>query len=298
MGTERAARDAAHEGRSLRHGAALRRAYEDGRREYGDLALDYALFTERFLCLTSRRLLAAGVATTDANVASALGRAAGADVYLAVACEEGAPGAWETFTQRFMPRIRALATRRGADETEADDLSQQLPAEMAAAPPGGGAKTRLGRYDGSASLFTWLAVICLRRLADRRRAAAARPVPAGHLLDSPAPARGSDPSRRASETEQTARFRAVLASAWEGLTSQERLVLLWKHRDGLPQTQIADLLGVGPPRVSRLVNRGVEKLRNAVACSAEGASWGALVRAVERHMATVKHSSETRRGEA
>jgi RNA polymerase sigma factor (sigma-70 family) len=286
------------EGRVLRHDLALRRAYEQGEHEYGTLPVAYPLFARRYLSLTCRRLLASGVSTTDAKIAAALQRAAGADVYLTVACDENVAGAWEIFTSRFVPRLRGLARKRGARATEADDLANHLPSELAQAPANGETRTRIGRFDGSSSLFSWLTVICLRRLVDRRRARAVRPIPAGSVPDQPAPARQADPSRRIADAEAAHRFRTSLAAAWNELSPQESLALLWKHRDGLRQKQIAALLGVGTPRVSRIVKRAIEKLRDGVSRGEENSSWSALLRAVEKHMETLAAGSELPRGES
>jgi RNA polymerase sigma factor (sigma-70 family) len=286
------ARDTPDEGRLLRHDLALRRAYEQGEHEYGTLALPYPRFAQRYLSLTCRRLLQSGVATTDAKIAAALHRAAGADVYLTVACDESIAGAWEVFTRRFVPRLRGLARKRGASATEADDLAHQLPAELAQAPTNRETRTRLGRYDGSSSLLSWLTVICLRRLVDLRRARAVRPAAVGAVPDRAALGRRADPSRRAAEAEEVKRFRTLLASAWGELSRQESLALLWKHRDGLRQTQIAALLGVGPPRVSRIVKRAIDKLRERVGNGDSDSSWPTLLRAVEKHMETLSGSSE------
>ena len=59
-------------------------------------------------------------------------------------------------------------------------------------------------------------------------------------------------------------WNAAVAAAWQTFTTNEALALFYKHRDGLPQKTIAALLGVGEPRVSRLLSRGIERLVDAV----------------------------------
>jgi hypothetical protein len=49
------------------------------------------------------------------------------------------------------------------------------------------------------------------------------------------------------------------------LTPKERLTLVLKHRDARPQREIARLLAVGEPRVSRLLAAAVARLRDAMA---------------------------------
>ncbi len=58
---------------------------------------------------------------------------------------------------------------------------------------------------------------------------------------------------------------AAFAEAWRGPTPRERSAVVLRHRDGLPQTSVAASLGVGPPRVTRLLQSAVLKLRLALA---------------------------------
>ncbi len=106
----------------------LRRGYEEGRAAHGPLDLPVGIYAERVLLLTARRL---GAAATEEEIAGALARAALGDLYLAVACEEGVPGAWERFTEEYGGTLVALAVRRGARGGEAEDLARELPGERA-----------------------------------------------------------------------------------------------------------------------------------------------------------------------
>ncbi|HKB16926.1 MAG TPA: hypothetical protein VKF62_12740, partial [Planctomycetota bacterium] len=142
----------------------LRHAFESGAGEYGTLPLSLHTFARRALELARRRLLRSGVPDSPERLGEVLERVAGADLYLSIACEEGLGAAWEVFTARFVPRIKALALWRGASPSEAEDLAQDLPGHLAAPPRGGHARTRLGTYNGAVSLFDWLAVIVFQRL--------------------------------------------------------------------------------------------------------------------------------------
>jgi len=276
------------------HDFVLRRAFEDGRRTYGDLPLLFERFAARFLALTCRRLFASGVARNEANVGRVLRRVAGADLFLGVACDEGVSGAWEALAEHYLPRVRGLAIRHGASPGDAEEIVQDLPGALACPPPDGAARTRIGTYDGTGNLFCWLAVIVLRRLADRGRDAA-RATPTNFDDSALLAAKGDNPAALVLNADLAAKLRTVLEAAWPRLTRQESLALLWKYRDGLKQEAIAGLFGVHKSRVSRIVTAGVDKLRAAITAglaadlpaAPSGRLWRALGHAVETHMATL-----------
>jgi RNA polymerase sigma factor (sigma-70 family) len=149
------------------------------------------------------------------------------------------------------------------DRSEAEALAADLLADLALPPPRAGARTLLGTYDGSGSLFAWLSVILARR---RASVAARRPValpeePAGSVC---AQAGAPEPLDALLDGEATQEFGSAFARAWAGLNERERLLLLLKHRHGVKQADIAALLGIGAPRVSRVLDRAVAKIRKAL----------------------------------
>jgi RNA polymerase sigma factor (sigma-70 family) len=247
------------------HALVLRRGYAEGRAAHGPLALSFDAYARRAVDLAEKRLRRAGAAATREEVAEALSKAALADLYLAVACEEGAPGAWEAFTARFGPTLIAMAVRRGASRGEAEELAREIPGEIYAPPPGGGARTRLGTFDGSGSLAGWLAMIVHRRLVDRRRASA-REAPSEAAIDGVAarPDADGDPAGAAGDAETARRFEEAFRAAWATLTPRESLAILLRFRDGLAQKEIARLLEVGEPRVSRILAGAADRIREAV----------------------------------
>lgn len=237
----------------------LQQAFAAGAARYGEFPLPFARYAEHALQHVRTRLQRAGVAPTPPHLSRELARAAAADLYLALACDDGLPGAWEAFTAHFLPRVRGLLRQAGAPDQLADEITDSLPGDLIAAPGTTGARTRLGTYDGSGSLFGWLAIVALRALARERRA---RPLPscAPELL---APAR-EDPAARANSIEAGTHFSHALRAAWQTLTDRERIAVACKYGDGLKQEVIAVLLGVGPPRVSRILDKAVAKIRTTI----------------------------------
>lgn len=242
------------------HEAGWRAAYEEGRRLFGPLPLREDLFARAFEERGRRR--GARAPTGEAPAATTPPGSRGGDLFLAVACEEQVAGAWEAFCREFPPRLRSFLIRRGATAEEASAVVDDLPGNLCAPPPRGVVRTRLGTYDGGSRLFTWLAAIVHRRLWDLRRA---RPgAGAGAEAATTPTARAPPPLRTLVDEESARLFEDALHEAWGDLTPKECLVLLLRYRDGLRQTEIARILGVGEPRVTHLVQQGLDKLRGAV----------------------------------
>jgi DNA-directed RNA polymerase specialized sigma24 family protein len=245
--------------------AALRDAHKAGRETYGPLALSFDRFASLVGPLVARR--AAGEAL-DAAIA----RRVGTDLFLASACEANVPGAWDVLHERFEPRLRALALRMLRARSDAEVLAAEVLGDLAVPPPRAAARTLLGTYDGSGSLFGWLAAILSRRAygKTKERRAAAIPLSGAaddSTLDVAVPDRrgdGADPVDALLGSERASRFATALSSAWGDCTPNERFVLVAKFRGGVEQTAIATMLGVGAPRVTRLVQQVVGKLREAV----------------------------------
>jgi RNA polymerase sigma factor (sigma-70 family) len=284
------------------HAAALRRAYDDGRREHGDLALPFAAYSERAIAHVRRRLEALGLEATRERLDESIGRAAGADLYLATACELGSATAWEVVTRRYGPRLAGLAARRGATGADAEALATDVLGALALPPPRGPARTLLGTYDGSGGLFSWLAVSLVRRIGARAKARRTTSLDAtadddASVAGAVRSSRGSpDPAGTLVDDEGVASFERSLAASLEDLTARERLALLLKYRDGLSQRDSAPFLGVGEPRVSRLIAQALTKLTTATKVhlrsalsdpgGEESALWAALRTAVERRLAS------------
>jgi RNA polymerase sigma factor (sigma-70 family) len=245
----------------------LRRPYEEGRRRYGPLPLPFEAFAAQAVERVERGLGRCGRPVTAERVVETLARSSGPDLFLAVACEEGVPGAWEAFARAFTDPMKAVARRHGAAPAEAEELAHDLAAELPTRPPGRAGGTQLRGYEGTGSLAAWLGVIVLRRRADRARAR--KPVP---LPLQPLPDRVQDPAAAAAELELSARLEQALADAWPKLTPPEALALVAHFRDGRTQEEIGLLLGVRQPRVSKVLSAALGRLRGALESALEEAT--------------------------
>jgi RNA polymerase sigma-70 factor, ECF subfamily len=250
------------------HEPALRRAFEEGRAEVGPLPLPFETFAQRVVELGRRRLRVYRLPETPDRIAEYLSKAACADLFLASACEEGMAGAWVLFTDRFVPRLFGIARRCGASRSEAEEIARSVPGDVASPPPNAGARTRIGTYDGTGSLFAWLAVQVARQVAALRRAR--HPIPLGEGPESPAeelpdpsPER-ADPAVIALDEETAELVSEAVRSAWTELEARESRALVLRFRDGLPLKEIAPRLGVSVSRASRILAGAAKKIRSSL----------------------------------
>lgn len=276
--------------------AAFRRA----RARFGAIELPLERFAERALERAEDRLARIGGPFTPRSRLDALRAAALEDLFLATACDLGIGGAWERLEADVLPGVAAAARRRARFPALADEVVRDLPGDLLAPPARGGARTRIGTFDGSGSLATFLAVIAVRRLAERARARAPAAARGGddRARDSdpiPEPvAEDPDPASTLLHAERAGAIAETLARTWRTLTPREEAALALRYGDGLPQREIARLLEVGEPRVSRLLSAAVAKLRSALRAAAPfaesgggdpEASWRLLRDALARRLA-------------
>lgn len=217
----------------------LRRAYESGRREFPDVHLAFDVF-ERY----ARR---------------ALPKVETGDYYLAVACDQGLPGAWEQLQKRYRRPLHAMMRRRGARGREVDELLDDVWGRLAEPATKSEVRTRLGTYDGRSPLLPWLVTVGWRLLTDRWRRAAG-------VVSSerPVEAQQQDPTEHIAGAEMEQLVADVLERAWESLTTRELEVVVLKYRHRLPQTEIARRLRVTPGRITHLLRSSARRLRRAV----------------------------------
>ncbi|HKA88357.1 MAG TPA: RNA polymerase sigma factor [Haliangiales bacterium] len=109
------------------------------------------------------------------------------------------------------------------------------------------------RFDGRASLRTWLYAVIRRTAADRRRARFLRAL---RLRFAPEPAPAPDPARVAEGSERAARVRAALARL--SVRQREVLDLVFYH--DLTVEEAARVMGVSLGSARRHYDRGKRRL--------------------------------------
>lgn len=234
------------------HQERLREAYRAGEEAYGPLPLEFDRFARRI----------AAPLLDDGEFARALASLHVADAYLAIACDERVPGAWEVFDDRFVPRMRGMARRIGVSPEQAEEIARELSGELISPPTKGRTRTRLGSYDGRGSLFAWLSTTVRNRLTDRARRRL--PSSGSEGVDEMSDETDPEPPLRVVGSETSDRLRVALRDALLDLSTRESLVLLWIYRDNQTQAQIAKVLKISVPRVSQLKKRAESRVAASV----------------------------------
>lgn len=169
------------------------------------------------------------------------------DEALLVLYANGDRGAARSLTLRLTPQVLGYATRLLGERTEAEDIAQE-------------AMLRLWRVaglwrQGEARVSTWLyrvvTNLCTDRLRARRRRATA-------ALDSTAEVADASPGAEARLI--TADRLSALQAALATLPERQRQAVVLRHIEGLPNPEIAEVMGIGVEAVESLTARGKRML--------------------------------------
>lgn len=248
-------------------------AYAEGRARFGDLGLDLTTFAKRIHSIVHKHL---GMSPSESAVTEFVKKLHGRDLYLATACTQQPPGlpagegqdalgknaclAWNVLGATYKAFIHDVARLFFRQTFVAQDLADNILADLFL-PDGSGA-SRIMSYDGRSSLCTWLRVVVYNRAVNARRRFFAQTAEIGvNIPDKPA-------LTRMDQVMRARRYGIPLADSLElacrGLSTKERLLLLWRYQDGLQLGQIAGLLGIHQSNVTRRLERMQDKLRNQV----------------------------------
>lgn len=172
-------------------------------------------------------------------------RADRSDASLARDAALGDRAAFETLLQRHGPALHRYALRSCSTAADAEDVVQET---FVAAWRG------LARWDGRASVKTWLFAIAARKVADsgRRR----RAVPIDDDLLEPMASPEAGPDERAHERELV----EALERALDELPYRQRACWVLIEVEGLSQSEVATVLGMSPDAVRGTIFRARRNL--------------------------------------
>ncbi len=243
--------------RPFSESSVLRAHFERGVTTYGDHAYPRKDFNQRAIRVTRRWFDG-----SQDEWLSTLAAIVGADLYLTSACDAGRESAWTKLRDAFRTRLKNVAMRKGMSAAQAADATDETFSDLSMPSHYDGDRLRIGRYTGRGALFVYLLTLVLRRRIDdvrrdhREHARAERSVRARPGEQTVT----HGPLEAAVGKETAERIRQALSESLEALTSREHFALVLKYRDGVAQKDIATILDVGAPRVSRLLEQAVSKL--------------------------------------
>lgn len=166
------------------------------------------------------------------------------DETLARAAGEGDGQSFSTLVSRHYERIFALAFRLTGRREEAEDLTQDICAGLAA---------KLAAYRGEARFSTWLYRVVVNAAHDRRRRAAAHARAADGWGD-------VEVMRRA-EASEAREALDWLQTAMASLPDELRDTLALTLEDGMTHGQAAEVLGISEGTVSWRMSEVKKRLR-------------------------------------
>ena len=177
-------------------------------------------------------------------------------------------GDGEAFCQlarRYERRIFSLALHYCRSAHDAEDLSQEAWLK---------AYRSLRSFRGESSFYTWVRQITINTFLNYKRRT--------KMLDKEVittDAEGLE-SRHARSAEESMNDKILVEKVMQALgelTSQQRLIFLLKHREGMTYDEIAASLGCSAGTVKKSLFRAVLKLRERLGISVEADSYAPFV---------------------
>lgn len=176
---------------------------------------------------------------------------------LLVAAQAGDRRAFSRLVRIHQRRVYACAVSMLGDGGDADDAVQETFMR---------AWRAIARFDGRSQLSTWLyrvcVNVCLNHIRKRKRHDAA------DLADPRVPEPKADPTqgntdpRRALEARQ---LQGRLADAVDGLSESLRTTVIMVLVDGMPQKEVAEILGCSEGTIAWRIHEARRRLRLALA---------------------------------
>ncbi|MGB3147627.1 MAG: sigma-70 family RNA polymerase sigma factor [Paracoccaceae bacterium] len=174
----------------------------------------------------------------------------------------GDPVAPRLMSERFLPATYRFALRQLGNPAEAEDVAQEAMIRLFRAAPGWQAE--------GARVTSWLYRVVANLCLDRQRRARAR---GPHLQMEAAEAVADHAPGAEVLLTESARLGA-LDRALASLPDRQRMALVLRHIEGLPNPEIARIMGVGPEAVESLTARGKRALQAALAGQKEALGYG------------------------
>jgi RNA polymerase sigma-70 factor (ECF subfamily) len=167
--------------------------------------------------------------------------------------------------REYAPRIYHIARRMLGNDADAEDVTQDVLVQVV---------RKLGTFRGDAQLSTWLHRVTVNAALAFRQKRSNRQKRETHETDTDALEVTDGPVARwavgPEEPVLAAEQAAVIEGAIDGLPGPFRDVYVLADVEGLPNQEIADLLGLSVPAVKSRLHRARLRMRDALAPHFEG----------------------------
>ena len=234
------------------------RAYQNGYYFHGDLQIVPWEFKAHLWAIIEKYL---DKNASDKNLICVVNSLHGNDLYLAFACAQHTPQAWDRFTNSYRRYIYNLAGFVSPVKSMAYELAENILADLFL--PDRSGRSRIASYDGRSSLATWLRVVICHR-AINEQALKFNNMAQLDDLDEKA---DEEAVRSIEMALRSSRYRSLIRDSLEHacgeLTDRERLLLLLRYEEGLRLGQIGRLFGLHQANVTRQLGRVQAKIRQS-----------------------------------
>src|SRR5215510_7684787 len=222
------------------------RVYQCGYYYHGDLQIIPGEFKAHLWDIIERHL---DDKATDNNIIRIITTLHGDDLYLAFACAQHSPQAWDRFMNGYRRYIHNLAAFVSPVKSVGYELAENIMADLFL--PDRSGRSRIASYNGRSSLATWLRVIICRRAINER----ARKCNNMTQLDDLCEKVDERAVRSIEMALRSSRYQSLIRDSLEHacgeLTDRERLLLLLRYENGLQLGQIGRLFGLHQANITR-----------------------------------------------
>jgi RNA polymerase sigma-70 factor, ECF subfamily len=187
--------------------------------------------------------------------------ALGNEAQLIRQAQAGDAEAFCQIAQAYERRIYSLAFHYCRARQDAEDLSQEVWLKAYAA---------LRTFRGDSSFYTWLRSITINCFLNYRR----KTLPWQRISDAGAPQSSDHPA--SVDLEPSLQNQLLARKIFEALaevSSQQRLIFLLKHEEGMTYEEISAELGCSTGTVKKSISRTVKKLREKLNVQQESEAY-------------------------
>jgi RNA polymerase sigma-70 factor, ECF subfamily len=242
----------------LRFDIYTEQVYQHGYYFHGDLQIIPGEFKAHLWNIIEKYL---DDKASDNDISRIINSLHGDDLYLAFACAQHSPQAWDRFTNSYRGYIHNLAAFVSPVKCVGYELAENILADLFF--PDRSGRSRIASYNGRSSLATWLRVIICHRAINER----ARKFNNMTQLDNLCEKADGEAVRSIEMALRSSRYRSLIRDSLEHacgeLTDRERLLLLLRYEKGLQLGQIGRLFGLHQANITRQLGRVQAKIRQS-----------------------------------